>query len=432
MININDLTSILIKALLDDRATTDAAPAAPSRQTVATTAQAAVQIQNPAPPDSAVRILAPLDVQGRISEAAKKMSAATDATASAPPEAVPAGSKAPSPSAAATADWASGFSKGEVISGSVTKSLGPDAAIIRLRGTEYVAAAQRPLTDGAPITVRVESVRPQLVVALLTDDARVREKTAALLRASLPAEAPIADVISSVSELLPKLPPEAARGSALAEVMDEINKSVKYPDGGKNPAQLLGLSHEAAISKGTPEPNLKRSLMSVRGNLEKMAEKTYGPHVEQLQTVKNAISNIELRQVLGAADAGDVKGWQIPYWNGQRLDTGALYIGKDKAAKAGKDSDPGTRLTLMVSMSDLGDVRAEAVGRKNRLDGTIYAASDAAVKSLRDGLGGLLTSLANAGYAATIKVQKADGGFITRAPDEEAPLVMRNLLSLRV
>ncbi|MBI3581700.1 MAG: flagellar hook-length control protein FliK [Nitrospinae bacterium] len=441
MINVNELTSILIKALLDDRATTDAAPAgqnarpgAPAQQTVTTEAQAGVQVQNPAPPDSAVRILAPPDVKISVSESVKKMPASADATASAPPEAAPAGSNPPSPSAAATADLPSGFSKGEVISATATKSPGPDAAVTRPRGTEFVAATPRPLTDGAPRTVEVEGVRPRFVHSLPADDARVREKTAALLRAALPADAPIADVITGVSELLPKLPPEAERGSALAVVMDELIKSVKNPDGcsSKNPAQLLGLSHESAISKGAPEQNLKRSLMTVRGNLEKMTEKTYGPHVEQLKTVKNAISNIELRQVIGAVNAGDVKGWQIPYWNGQKLDSGALYIGRNNVGNACEDSDPGTRLTLVVSMSDLGDVRAEAVGRKNRLDGTIYAGTDLAVKRLREGLEGLLTSLAKAGYAATIGVRKADGDFIARAPDAEAPPLIKNLLSLRV
>jgi hypothetical protein len=281
--------------------------------------------------------------------------------------------------------------------------------------------------------VRVESLQPQFVLSILPTDARVQEKTAAILRAVLPAEVPVSDVIKNLTELLPKLPPQATNGSGLEQVLKDINQAATKPaEQAKNPMQLFGLSHEAGILSGKPAPNLKHSLLVVRQNLEKINATSSGPHVEQLQKVNDAISNIEVRQLTSGADTGNVKGWQTPYWNGEKIDSAMLYIGKDDSEKAAKKGESAVRITLMLNMTNLGAIRTDAIGHKDRLEATIYAASDSAVKKLESGLKGLSAALGKAGFSTNINVQQADESFLARAPKEATPLPVETLLNLRV
>jgi hypothetical protein len=326
------------------------------------------------------------------------------------------------------------FTKGEVLQGTVVKSLGTDSSIIRLGGIDMVASTPQKLAAGAQITVRVEQTMPQFVVSLLPGNTPVQEKAAALLRMYLPSENPIASVINKINALLPALPPAALRGTGLEKVLNDLNKSVQQPGTkSKNPAQLLGFFHEAELLTGKPGNNLKQSLLILRDNLEILASKDLATGGDGLyKKVNEAISNIELRQLMGVSEKGDMKGWPIPYWNGQTLDTGMLYIGKDDKEKGGKKKEMAVRISLMVKMSNLGEIRADAIAFNDKLEGTIYASSDGVVKALSSGVSVLVGGLSNAGYTANFTVQKASREFLTEPLKPEGVFPVENLLNLRV
>jgi len=84
------------------------------------------------------------------------------------------------------------FTVGEILEGTVLKSLGREGALVRLRGINLAAATARPLSAGQSILVKVEQLSPQFIVSLLMNDSPVQEKTAAVLRLYLPAAAPMA------------------------------------------------------------------------------------------------------------------------------------------------------------------------------------------------------------------------------------------------
>jgi hypothetical protein len=437
MTNIGDLSSYLIKVLFENRGPADNEPVNPNpvQTNIVQTNSPTLAIPQdsiPVTANSVITIVALLDSKGGTQDSMIKNLPARPTQDNAPGTPSPQVAKTSEPAAAPT-NWASIFTKGETMTGTVTKSLSPDSAIIRMRGTDMVASTPQRLPEGAPITVRVESLRPQFVLSILPTDARVQEKTAAVLRAVLPAEIPVSDVIKNLTELLPKLPPQATNGSGLEQVLKDINQAATKPaEQAKNPLQLFGLSHEAGILSGKPAPNLKHSLLVVRQNLEKINATSSGTHVEQLQKVNDAISNIEVRQLMSGADTGNIKGWQTPYWNGEKIDSAMLYIGKDDPEKAAKKGEPAVRITLMLNMTNLGAIRTDAVGQKDRLEATIYAASDSAVKKLEGGLKGLTAALGKAGFSTNINVQLADESFLARAPKEAAPLPVETLLNLRV
>jgi len=329
-------------------------------------------------------------------------------------------------------DFASRFVKGETIQGYVMKSLGPDSAVIRLNGMEMTASTPRPLAQGQSILVKVEQTGPQLVVSLLPADAPVREKTAALLRMYLPVASPIGAVLEDLAKLLPGLSSAALKGSGLEKMLDDIRKSAQKPEGdSKNLLQMMGFFHEAELLSGVPEQNLKRSLLAARRNLERLMEKEPKQYRDALKKVDNALANIELRQLMNTAEKPEGKSWQIPFWNGEKMDTARLFIGRDEKDRGKAKPNQTVRLTLTLKMTGLGEVRAEAIAYKERLEGAIYAATDSAVQAVEHAMPSLVKSLGDIGFTAKFSAQRASRDFLTRQPIGETVLPVKNLLNLR-
>lgn len=324
------------------------------------------------------------------------------------------------------------FTPGETLQGFVEKSLGPSAAIVRLRGIEMTANTPRPLSAGQPITVKVEQVTPQFIVSLLPQDTPAKEKTAALLRLYLPSAAPISSTLEDLTALLETLPGAALRGTGLEKVMDDLQKAITKPAPEKNILRLLGLFHESEIVNGKQHENLKKSLLAARGNLERLLEKHPADYRDALKKVNDALANIELRQLMNAADGREIKSWQIPYWNGEAVDTARLYVERDEAGNKKGKNDETVRLTLVLWMSRLGDIRAEALAFRDRIEGTIYVTSDAAVIEIEKKMKDLTDALAGHGFAANIFAEKAGSEFIMRQLEPENTVPPRTLLNIRV
>ncbi len=331
-----------------------------------------------------------------------------------------------------SSDFESRFTKGETLQGWVTKPLGPDSAIIRLRGVDMTASTPKPLVQGQSIMVKVEQLKPQLVVSLLSNDTPVQEKTAALLRMYLPSASPVSTVLGDLAKLFPYLSASVLKGSGLEKVLEDIQKAVKKPDGdSKNILQMIGLFHESELLNGAPTQNLKRSLLVVRQNIERLMEKDPKPYHGMLKKVNDALANIELGQLVNTSSGSEAKSWQIPYWNGEAMDTARLYVGKDGKENGRAKSRQALRLTLTLKMSRLGDVRAEAIAFKERLEGTVYAGTDAAVQAVANVLPELVKSLNSIGLTASFSAQRASKDFLTRRTGGETVLPVKNLLNLR-
>lgn len=328
-------------------------------------------------------------------------------------------------------DFENRFTKGETLHGFVEKNLGPGAAIVRLRGMEMTANTPRPLVEGQRITVKVEQITPQFIVSLVPPDAPAKEKSAALLRLYLPSAMPVSATLEELAGLLDSLPAAALRGTGLEKVMNDLRKAAEKPASEKNLLQLMGFFHENEIVKGKHAENLKKSLLAARGQLEKLLEKNPKEFRDPLKKVNDALANIELRQLMNGADGREVKSWQMPCWNGEALDTARLYVERDEAGNKRQKNDETVRLTLVLRMSRLGDLRAEALVFRDRIEGTIYVTSEAAVIELEKRMKGLTEALAAHGFEANIFAEKTGLEFITHQIEPENTLPPRSLLNIQ-
>lgn len=169
------------------------------------------------------------------------------------------------------------FSKGEIVEGSVVKSLGQNQAIVRFRGVDLLAVTKTPLAEGQKIVGKVEAVVPQFTVSLLSGETANDVKSAELMRFLLPSKAPM--------------------GSALGQALVTAQTKAESVTG--QPAEALkNLAND--IEK----------LMSA--NLEKMAPKDVqqafknsGVYLESL--LRKAAEGLVTRQELKAGLAVDLK-----------------------------------------------------------------------------------------------------------------------------
>lgn len=323
------------------------------------------------------------------------------------------------------------FTQGETLQGHVVKSLSPTTAIVRLRGLEMTANTPKPLAEGRRIMVKVEQLKPQFIVSLLPFDAPVKEKTAALLRMYLSSAAPAGATLEELLVLVKDMPPAAWRGAGLEKMLDTIAKSVKKPEADKNIFQLMGLFHESEMARGQKGENLKKALMLARQNLEKLVEKHPGQYREALKKVTDALGNIELRQLINSQENKEVKSWQFPYWNGEQLDTARLYVERDEQGNKRTKNEETVRLTMLLRMSRLGDLRVEVLAFKGRIEGTIYAQTDGAVMEMEKHLHEVEKILGDAGFIANMNAEKASLDFITRQIEPDNALPPKSLLDLR-
>ncbi len=315
------------------------------------------------------------------------------------------------------------FTQGETLQGFVVKTLSPGSAIVRLRGLEMAANTQKALTEGQAIMVKVEQLKPQFIVSLLPFDTPSKEKTAALLRMYLPLAAPVGETLSDLTALVKDLPAAAWRGSGMEKLLEGIVKEARKPDGQNNIFQMLGLFHENELAAGRKGENLKKTLLLARHNIEKLMEKHPEQYREALKKVNDALANIELRQLVNSQENKEVKSWQFPYWNGEGLDTARLYVERDEKGNKRAKNDETVRLTLVMQMSRLGQLRTEVLFFKGRIEGTIYAQSDAAVMEIEKHVHEVEKSLSEAGFIANVNAEKASLEFITRQiePDNALP-----------
>ncbi len=329
-------------------------------------------------------------------------------------------------------DLESRFSKGEMLRGRVIKSLGAEIALVRLRGIDMRASTAKPLLAGESLLVKVEQIKPQFIVSILSNDTPLQEKTAELLRLYLPSGLTMGKLFGELEALIASLPRAALKGSSLAEVMTELKKTImRYSGKSGNILKLLGLSHEAELAGKFPRTNLKRALLLVRQNLEKLMVKNPSTYREALKNTTKMLQNIELQQLMNVDERRETKSFQLPYWSGDGLATAYIYVQREKDEGAKAEKSEIFRLTLTLEMSRLGPLRADVVAFEERFEGTIYLSTDSAVSEVAKYLPELSALLEEQGCRASFCVQKGEVDFITEEPAKTIELPVKSLFNVK-
>jgi hypothetical protein len=118
------------------------------------------------------------------------------------------------------------FAKGDIVEGSVLKTLGDNQALVRFRGVDLMAVTQSRLAEGQKITGKVESVNPQFTVSLSSGKTPGEPKTTGLLRLLLPSKAPMGETLARALEAVRGEPASTASqpGDVLKNLAGDLEK----------------------------------------------------------------------------------------------------------------------------------------------------------------------------------------------------------------
>jgi len=183
------------------------------------------------------------------------------------------------------------FQAGDIVEGSVVKTISPKEALVRIGGVELFAITETKLQTGQVIMGRVEKTSPNVTISLLKAGG-ADQKAVELLRLLLPSKAPIGDALARVGEVIDKtdLPPKTEKAIALLKQVlsrSTVNLEKATPEILKKIIKNSGLYmeaglKEAALGKSTthkagplPEGDVKialgKALKLLEGEIARMA-----------------------------------------------------------------------------------------------------------------------------------------------------------------
>ncbi|VAX20140.1 hypothetical protein MNBD_NITROSPINAE01-697 [hydrothermal vent metagenome] len=183
------------------------------------------------------------------------------------------------------------FQTGDIVEGTVVKTISPKEALVRIGGVELFAITETKLQTGQVITGRVDKTSPNVTISLLKAGG-ADQKAVELLRLLLPSKAPIGDALARVAEVIDKtdLPPKTEKAiallkQALSTSTVELDKAT--PEILKKTIKNSGLYMEASLKEATlgksgaaktaflPEGDIKmalgKALKLLEGEIARMA-----------------------------------------------------------------------------------------------------------------------------------------------------------------
>ncbi|MFH1624660.1 MAG: hypothetical protein ABID54_05825 [Pseudomonadota bacterium] len=289
-------------------------------------------------------------------------------------------------------EFVSRLDVGEVLEGRVVKSLGNQKAVVSFKGTRVVAETRSPLSPGDNIVVRVEQLKPRVILNLLPEKTQTSNKATSLLKMYLPNRVPLGEVIEKLQRILGEksLVLHTNFDKALYQSLKAVLSNIIFDEGKVfKPEYILnfitqsGLLYESKLKRllaKSPLLNsdmdkinndLKGLLLKISGdsNLnESLARLTASQDeipkekIEYfLKTVRELVENIELTQLTNsiAKKEGDYLYLQIPLAFRNGFDNGELHLYYNRKGAPTDAEREDFSLVFLLHMEGLGNIRID-------------------------------------------------------------------------
>lgn len=209
-----------------------------------------------------------------------------------------------------------------------------------------------------------------------------------------------------------------------------------------NPTQptLKPEPKETAQTPVQPQSVSKQSPAIVYSNEGEGAYKELARLHDTAKSLRSALSNIELTQLLNSAGkkagvAGEgVLMYQIPYMQNGSPETAKVYIKPDEDGEgnSGEGKKGGAKsLVFMLNMTNLGAVRVDVTVGGGHARGFIYVENDDVAAHARESLKELVNALEPAGYRADFVVKTAERKFLVEELETASSPAPSGLVNIR-
>ncbi len=333
---------------------------------------------------------------------------------------------------------------GQILSGEVVNTIDSNNAIVRFNEFEVLANTTKELTNGEPLTVKVESLNPQVIMRLIEADSLPEDKLISILK-RLPIQKAdfgksienlIKTISNNISDSNFKSEPLLKFKEALFNFPIKLSEDTK-PEDIRKIIKDSGIFYENKILKlletGLSKESIKELNNDIKNNLM-LFIKDYMSTSDNLKInkelekgLKNLINNIESQQSVNILAQSDSKInpeqknfiFQIPYIIQNEFKTIKFYLKNNKQGKGEEKSKEEYSLVFILDMSNTGMLRINVNIKNKNVYCNINTEKEKVASFLRQSMPDLVKRLSLIGLKATVECSVATKEYISKEPIHE-------------
>ena len=340
-----------------------------------------------------------------------------------------------------TTDTVLNLKIGQILSGEVVNTIDSNNAIVRFNEFEVLANTTRELTNGEPLTVKVESLNPQVIMRLIETDSLPEDKLLSILK-RLPIQKvdfgkSIENLIKTISNNISdsdfKPEPLLKFKEALFNFPIKLSEDTK-PEDVKKIIKDSGIFYENKILKLLETGLSKESIKELNNDIKNklmLFIKDYMPTSDNLKInkelekgLKNLINNIESQQSVNILAQSDSKInpeqknfiFQIPYIIQNEFKTIKFYLKNNKQGKGEEKSKEEYSLVFILDMVNTGMLRINVNIKDENVHCNINTEKEKVASFFKQFVPDLTKQLSSIGLKATVECSVARKEYISKEP----------------
>ena len=340
-----------------------------------------------------------------------------------------------------TTDTVLNLKIGQILSGEVVNTIDSNNAIVRFNEFEVLANTTRELTNGEPLTVKVESLNPQVIMRLIEADSLPEDKLLSILK-RLPIQKvdfgkSIENLIKTISNNISdsdfKPEPLLKFKEALFNFPIKLSEDIK-PEDIRKIIKDSGIFYEDKILKLLETGLSKESINELNNDIKNklmLFIKDYMPTSDNLKInkelekgLKNLINNIESQQSVNILAQSDSKInpeqknfiFQIPYIIQNEFKTIKFYLKNNKQGKGEEKSKEEYSLVFILDMVNTGMLRINVNIKDENVHCNINTEKEKVASFFKQFVPDLTKQLSSIGLKATVECSVARKEYISKEP----------------
>lgn len=343
-----------------------------------------------------------------------------------------------------TTDTVLNLKIGQILSGEVVNTIDSNNAIVRFNEFEVLANTTKELTNGEPLTVKVESLNPQVIMRLIEADSLPEDKLLSILK-RLPIQKAdfgksienlIKTISNNISDSNFKSEPLLKFKEALFNFPIKLSDDIK-PEDIKKIIKDSGIFYEDKILKLLETGLSKESIKELNNDIKNklmLFIKDYMPTSDNLKInkelekgLKNLINNIESHQSVNILAQSDSKInpeqknfiFQIPYIIQNEFKTIKFYLKNKKQGKGEEKLKEEYSLVFILDMINTGMLRINVNIKDKDVYCNINTEKEKVASFFKQFAPDLTKQLSSIGLNVTVECSVVRKEYISKEPAHE-------------
>lgn len=343
-----------------------------------------------------------------------------------------------------TTDTVLNLKIGQILSGEVVNTIDSNNAIVRFNEFEVLANTTKELTNGEPLTVKVERLNPQVIMRLIETDSIPEDKLLSILKRlpiqktdfGMSIENLIKTISNNISDSNLKSEPLLKFKEALLNFPIKLSEDIK-PEDIRKIVKDSGIFYENKILQQLDAGLSKESIKELNNDIKNklmfiikdtiLTNDNIKDNKELERGVKNLINNIESHQSVNILAQSDSKInpeqksfiFQIPYIIQNEFKTIKFYLKNKKQGKGEEKLKEEYSLVFILDMVNTGMLRINVNIKDKNVYCQINTEKEKVASFFKQFVPDLTKQLSSIGLNVTVECSVVSKEYISKEPAHE-------------